>query len=179
MNFYSFYFLIIQVILNLTSCIDHDITQNTFACIVCNYTTEGDQVDADNDSTSRGSKVLEVRGHMLRIFMAFLRPCITRTTSPQSTILPSRDTRAGDGNVATIVQLASRRGIISAHCHRLIEFGTDRITHVDRPSVSVNAMHVQHRCKQKGTGVFNPIDGRAVNAFVKGRLDTRFECLCC
>lgn len=115
---------------------------------------------------------------MLRIFMALLHPYIARATSPRSTILPSRDTRAGDGNVATIVQLASRRGIISAHCHRLIEFGTDRIAHVDRPSVSVNAMHVQRRRKQKGTGVFDPIGGR--RQCVRQRApDARFECLCC
>lgn len=84
--------------------------------------------------------------------MTLPSPSIAQATLPRSTISPSRDAQAGDGNVATIVQLASRRGIISVHCHRLIESGTDRIAHVDRPSVSVNAMHVQCRRKQKGTG---------------------------
>lgn len=47
--FCSFSFRIFRVILSLTSCIDQDITQSAFARIVRNYTTEGDQVDADND----------------------------------------------------------------------------------------------------------------------------------
>lgn len=43
------------------SCIDQNITQSAFACIVRtgqNYRTERDQVDADNDST-RQTAVLE------------------------------------------------------------------------------------------------------------------------
>lgn len=50
---------------------------------------------------------------------------------------PSREpTHPRSANVAPIVpgQFASRRGIISAHCHRLIESGTDRIVPAIRPA---------------------------------------------
>lgn len=74
-----------------------------------------------------GRQCPQAPGHMLWIFIAFPSP--HRPAYVPHTILPSRDTRAraGDGDVTTIVSLASRRGIINVHCHRLIEFGTDRI----------------------------------------------------
>lgn len=100
-----------------------------------------------------GQRCPRARGHMLWIFMTL--PSLHRPdyVPPKYDFTLARYTsRRGDSNVTTIVQLASRRGIISAHCHRLIEFGTDRIAHVDRPGVSVNATHVQCRRKQKGTG---------------------------
>jgi len=111
------------------SCIDQNITPSAFARVVrigqkeIRWTLT--MIPRDGQQCPRA------RGHMLRIFMTL--PSLYRRgyTSPRSTILPSCNTRASDGNVATIVLLASRRGIISAHCHRLIEFGIDRIAHVD------------------------------------------------
>ena len=123
-----------------------------------------------------GQQCPRARGHMLRIFMTL--PSLYRSsyTAPRSTILPSCNTQASNGNVATIVLLASRRGIISAHCHRLIEFGIDRIAHVDRPTVAMNAMHVQCRHKQKGTG-FSILS--VVAPSMRSSKGARFECLYC
>ena len=122
------------------------------------------------------SNVLEP-GDICCEFLWPFRPSIARgTRPPRSTILPSCNTQASNGNVATIVLLASRRGIISAHCHRLIEFGIDRIAHVDRPTVAMNAMHVQCRHKQKGTG-FSILS--VVAPSMRSSKGARFECLYC
>lgn len=99
--------IFIQVILNLTSGIDQDIKQSAFACIVQSYTTEGDQVDADNDFTRRAA-TSSSPGTYAADFYDPSVPISARTTSPRSTISPSRDTRAGDGNVASIVQRERR-----------------------------------------------------------------------
>lgn len=79
---------------------------------------------------------------------------------------------AGDGDVATIVSFASRRGIINAHCHRLIEFGTDETAHVGRRNLSA---HVQcHKQEGKGFSIF--FGGGNVNEFVKKCRDVCVFC---
>lgn len=115
-----------------------------------------------------GSNVLKP-GDICCGFLWPFHPYIVRTMFPEERFYP-RAIRTGDGNVATIVQLASRRGIISAHCHRLIEFGTDRIAHVDRSSECIGEARCNVAVNRRVQGFRSYRWLRRQWAFVKGHL---------
>lgn len=96
------------------------------------YTTEGDQVDAHNDFTGWAAVSLSPGTYAADFYGRSIPIYVPRTS------LPSRDTRANRRRRHCVTPV-SRRGIISAHCHRLIEFGTDRsnLPLVNRPNVHV------------------------------------------
>lgn len=76
------------------------------------------------------------------VWMAVTLPAIV---NPLALDFDPRRTHAT--NVVSIVpgQFASRRGIISAHCHRLIESGTERIVRTRLKAARVRV--------QDGTGI--------------------------
>jgi len=121
---------------------------------------------------SRDGQCPRARGHMLRIFMtlpSLYRPdyvplkydfTLTRYTSWRCC-----------NHCATRVETRDHQRSLS-----LTNRIWHRIVHVDRPSVSVNAMHVQCRRKQKGTG-FSILS--VVATSMRSSKGARFECLCC
>jgi len=91
------------------NCIDHSIHHMRENCIYTDYARlrDGKRSGRQWSSTALDSP----RGHMLRTFMA--------AATPASHDTPVRPRAAGVGGHCASV--ASRRGIISAHCHWLIE----------------------------------------------------------
>lgn len=165
----------IQLALGLTSynCINHasvtsrhvrkvHTSARVYARITRDYLTEADQVDNDSPGWTQNPS-LNSRDICCGLLWAW-PPLYQRI--PWSTVRfihPRIDT----DSVATIVQLASRRGIISAHCRRLIEFCCHW------PSRSRGAFRTYILAEQRSNVIraerWYPAGGCDISAFVKGQ----------